>query len=137
MKRSTSNEQIVCMKFDSFVKKCCKNELRDIEKYRKRIWKNELSFSDIIELRITDVHTDLDVADFVVDGHEIRINSEKLVIALGRLSPRERELILLIYFIGYKPREVSDNYNVRERTVFNWRNKILEKLKEFMEETDE
>lgn len=125
------------MKFDSFVKKCCKNELRDIEKYRKRIWRNEFCVSDLTVFHNTDINVALEVVDFVVDGYEIKVNNEKLLDALERLIPRERELILLIYFIGYKPVEMSDNYNVVERTVFNWRNKILKKLKKYMEEQDE
>ncbi len=133
MNLTPSEKQIVCMKFDSYVKKCCRNELRNIEKYHKRILDREISVPSFIENISGNTKSGLVIHNFIVKGHEITINDEVLLMALEMLEPRERELILLVFFMGFKPGDISEELNVKERTVYNRKNKILEKLKKFME----
>lgn len=133
MNHSPSKEQITVMRFDSFIKKCCTNELRNIEKLEKRLRSKEILIPDFsrIETQIDSTHEIL--PDFVIKGFKISIEDIDLLEALKKLSARDRELILLIHFTGYKPKDVSDEMDVGERTIYKRHKKILCKLKCYME----
>lgn len=133
MKQSPSEEQIVCMKFDSFIKTCCKNELRNIEKHEKRLRAREVLISDFSLIDGKSDVAEIVIPDFIIKGLEISIEDSNLLEALQKLTARERELILLIHFTGFKPKDISDKLNVGERTIYNRHNKILVKLRKYME----
>jgi RNA polymerase sigma factor (sigma-70 family) len=129
----TSSEQlIVRMKFDSYIKKCIKNELKNILRKEELIRKREILIPDYEVVQIDISYTKSMTADYVVKGHEITISDSNLFYALEKLEPRDREIILLIYFMGYKPEDISKQLDVGERTVYNWHKKILDKLKKLM-----
>jgi RNA polymerase sigma factor (sigma-70 family) len=133
MNQSPSDEQIVCMKFDSFIKTCCRNELRNIEKYEKRLRSREILISDFSLIEDKSDVTEIVIPDFIVKGLEISIKDPDLLEALQKLTARERELILLIHFTGFNPKDISEEMEVVERTIYNRHNKVLVKLKEYME----
>lgn len=133
MNQSPSDEQIVCMKFDSFIKTCCRNELRNIEKYEKRLKSREVLIFDFSLIEDMSVVTEITLPDFVVKGLEISIANEGLLDALQKLSAKDRELILLIHFMGFNPKDISEEMQVVERTIYNRHNKVLIKLKKIME----
>jgi RNA polymerase sigma factor (sigma-70 family) len=133
MNQSPSDEQIVCMKFDSFIKTCCRNELRNIEKYEKRLRSREVLIFDFSLIEDKSGITEITLPDFVVKGLEISIANEDLLDALQKLSAKDRELILLIHFMGFNPKEISKEMEVVERTIYNRHNKVLIKLKKIME----
>ncbi|MCA0385294.1 MAG: sigma-70 family RNA polymerase sigma factor [Firmicutes bacterium] len=137
MNQSPSVEQIVCMKFDSFIKTCLRNELRNIEKYEKRLRSRELMISDFSLIEGKSDIAEIVIPDFIVKGLEISIKDPDLLEALQKLTARERELILLIHFTGFKPKDISEQMNVVERTIYNQHKKILIKLKNYMEEAND
>lgn len=137
MNQSPSAEQIVCMKFDSFIKTCLRNELRNIEKYEKRLRSRELMISDFSLIDGKSDIAEIVIPDFIVKGLEISIKDPDLLEALQKLTARERELILLIHFTGFKPKDISEQMNVVERTIYNQHKKILIKLKNYMEEAND
>jgi len=119
----------VSMMFDSYIKKCSKNELLNIEDHKRRIKEKEVLVSDVISIKVDTKTTGLTVPDFIVEGYEIAINNELLLEALKKLDSTERELILLLFYIGYKPKEVSTDLHIGERAVNKRKNKILAKLR--------
>ena len=137
MNQSPTAEQIVCMKFDSFIKTCLRNELRNIEKYEKRLRSRELMVSDFSLIEGKSDIGEIIIPDFIVKGLEISIKDPDLLEALQKLTARERELILLIHFTGFKPKDISEQMNVVERTIYNQHKKILIKLKNYMEEVND
>lgn len=137
MNQSPTAEQIVCMKFDSFIKTCLRNELRNIEKYEKRLRSRELMVSDFSLIEGKSDIGEIIIPDFIVKGLEISIKDPDLLEALQKLTARERELILLIHFTGFKPKDISEQMNVVERTIYNQHKKILIKLKNYMEEAND
>ena len=133
----TPEEQLrVSMMFDSYIKTCCKHELLNIVKRRTRMKKKDILLIKAISINFDTSMTGLIVPDFVVKGHEISINDQSLLDALEMLEPNERELILLLFYVGYKPEDASIDLEVDERTVYNRKNKILEKMKKHMEEDE-
>ena len=133
MNQSPSGKQIVCMKFDSFIKTCCKNELRNIEKYEKRLRSREVLISDYSLIEEKSGVPEITLPDFVIKGLEISIADDDLLEALQKLTARERELILLIHFTGFNPKDLSEEMAVVERTIYNRHSKVLIKLKAYME----
>lgn len=135
MSQSPSEKQIICMKFDSYIKTCCKNELRNIQKYEKRLKGKEVLISDFVIIENKSDVREIVVPDFIIKGLEIFIKDIDLLEALQKLTARERELILLIHFTGYSPKELSKEMEVVERTIYNRHKKVLIKLKKYMEES--
>jgi RNA polymerase sigma factor (sigma-70 family) len=133
MNQSPSQEQIVCMKFDSFIKTCCRNELRNIEKYEKRLRSREVLISDFSWIDDKADVTEIVIPDFIIKGLDVSIEDTDLLEALQKLTARERELILLIHFTGFNPKDISEEMEVVERTIYNRHKKVLVKLKEYME----
>lgn len=134
MNLTPSEQLIVIMKFDSYIKKCCRNELRNLERSSNRIQRREISISDFTIIKIEVSRNGLATPDFIVKGHEITVDNSRLLKALEMLDSRERELILLIFFMGFRPEDISKELNVGERTVYNRQKRILKKLKKLMEE---
>lgn len=120
--------------FDSYIKRCCKNELRNIERYNKRIKEREVSVENFTCIKVERTIKGLALPDFIVNGFEIAVDDQLLLKALKMLEPGERELILLLFFMGFKPKDISEDLDVVERTVYNRQKKIIRKLKKFMEE---
>jgi RNA polymerase sigma factor (sigma-70 family) len=133
MNHSPSKEQINVMRFDCFIKKCCTNELRNIEKREKRLRSQEVLIPDFSRIETRIGSTGVKLPDFVVKGFKVSIEDMDLLGALKKLPARDRELILLIHFTGYKPKDVSNEMDVAERTIYKRHKKILCKLKYYME----
>lgn len=134
MELTPEKQLSVSKMFDSYIKRCCKNELRNIEKYNERIKKREVSVEKFTRIKVETTMTGLELPDFIINGFEIAVDDQSLLKALEMLEPGERELILLLFFMGFKPRDISEDLDVVERTVYNRQKKIIRKLKKFMEE---
>ncbi|MCH4888914.1 sigma-70 family RNA polymerase sigma factor [Acidaminobacter sp. JC074] len=134
MKLAPSNEQIVCMKFDHYVKKCCRNEARNIRKHQKFKRRVEVLIKDYSIVEVARPKTELEFANYILRGHEILIMNPLLLDALESLNDSDRELILLVYYLGYKPRELTTEFKIVERSIYKRCKRILEELKMYMEE---
>lgn len=131
--QTPEQQQRVSMMFDSYIKRCCKNELLNIVKRNSRMSEREISVRSFTSIKIDASTCGLRVPDYVVKGYGITIDDQSLFEALETLKVNERDLILLLFFMGYKPEDLTDELDVVERTVYNRQNKILEKLKKLME----
>ncbi len=65
---------------------------------------------------------------YIVD----KLMIEKLCEVLPRLSPEELEIIDILYKQGVSERELARRRNIPQKTLNNWKRKILEKLKNFL-----
>ena len=68
-------------------------------------------------------------------GQTIRVKDQKLGQALSSLLPRDREIILLYYFLGLRDEAVAKRLNMSRATVQRRREKAQEKLKMILEES--
>ena len=134
MNLTPEKQQRVSMMFDSYIKKCCKNKLCNIENRINRMEEKEYLLLEELKIQVETNATGLTIPDYIVQGYEIEISNESLLKALEMLEPNERELILLLFFIGHRPKDVSSDLKIGERAVYKRKNKILVKLKKFMEE---
>lgn len=72
---------------------------------------------------------------FYVRGIEVAVHGEKLGQALSSLVPREREIILLYFFLGIKYEEIARLINLNPSTVSRRRKAAMRKLRDFLEDS--
>lgn len=70
---------------------------------------------------------------FQVRGLNISVYGEKLGQALSYLIPRDREIILLYFFVGEKTDKIAHLINVAPTTVRRRRKVALRKLRDYLE----
>lgn len=134
MELTPSKRSIVVEQFDSYIKTCCRNELINIAKYNNRIYEHEISVRDFVWINSDQHEPEIEFPDFIVKGYKIAITDPRLLTALESLKDMERELILLLFFVGCKPNDLTEEFDVGQRTIYNRQNKILAKLKRLMED---
>ena len=77
------------------------------------------------------------IADEHVDVEKIietKMRIEDLYKALGKLNDEERKVIESLYFKEMTIRDLAKEQQVSSKKVFSFRNKILRKLKEMLEQ---
>ena len=76
-----------------------------------------------------------DFFTYHIRGQTIQIKDQKLGQALSGLLPRDREIILLYYFLGLRDEAVAKRLNMSRATVQRRREKAQKKLKTILEES--
>ena len=71
---------------------------------------------------------------YYIREQAIQIKDQKLGQALSSLLPRDREIILLYYFLGLRDEAVAKRLNMSRATVQRRREKAQKKLKTILEE---
>jgi RNA polymerase sigma factor (sigma-70 family) len=124
--------------FDAFCKKVLKNEVRDIYDENKRLRSKEVSFSELTETELAQLSTtDKYFATeqiFNVLDRDVIVNDESIAEALRSLPERERDIILLSYFLELSDGEIGKKLNMIRSTVQYKRTSTLRELRKFLEE---
>ena len=135
--KSNSHEQSKRHAFDSFCKKILKHEARDYYDELKRQRNREVSFSDLSEKEMDQLYTEdkyfATEQIFNVLGFDVIVTDDVIAEALQCLAERNRDIILLSYFLELSDREVGDKLNMLRTTVQYQRTSTLRQLKNFME----
>ena len=122
--------------FDSYVKRALKREAWAGYYEIKRKLSREVSLEDLPEdameeLAVTDFypweHRTFCVADVV-----IVVKNETLAYALERLSTKDRDIILMHWFLDMADSEIAYQLHIARRTVNDRRRKSYKRLKEWM-----
>ena len=123
--------------FDSFCKKVLKNEARNCYDEIKRRRDKEVSFSELSEQALEQIATvDKYFATeqiFSVLGHDVIVTDELIAEGLRSLPGRQRDIILLHYFLELSDGEIGKMLNLIRTTVQYQRAATLRQLKKFME----
>lgn len=72
---------------------------------------------------------------YLIRGQAIQVKDRRLGQALFSLLPRDREIILLYYFLGLRDEAVAKRLNMSRATVQRRREKAQKKLKTILEES--
>lgn len=70
-----------------------------------------------------------------IRGQTVQVKDRRLGQALSGLLPRDREIILLYYFLGLRDEAVAKRLNMSRATVQRRREKAQKKLKTILEES--
>jgi RNA polymerase sigma factor (sigma-70 family) len=124
--------------FDSFCKKVLKHEARNYYGEIKRLRDKEVSFSELTERELEQLSTTDEYFKaeqiFSVFGNDIIVNDDGVAEALRTLPERNRDIILLYYFLELSDGEIGKKLNMIRSTVQYRRTSTLQELKKLMEE---
>ena len=102
MKPSDFQKTVQC-RFESCLKKVVRHVVKDYQKKLKRRQKEETLFCELPEIVVENLAVwddyDMDYTIFNVCGSDIRICDDELAEALKHLSERNRENLLMYYFL--------------------------------------
>ena len=123
--------------FDCFCKKILKHEARNCYDEIRRRRDKEVSFSELSEQELEQLATvDKYFATeqiFSVLGFDVIVTDELIAEALRSLPGRQRDIILLSYFLDLTDGEIGKKLNLIRTTVQYQRTSTLRQLKKFME----
>lgn len=72
---------------------------------------------------------------FRVQGKNIPVYNEKLEQAISYLMPRDREIILLYFFLEVKTEAIAHMMNIDPTTVRRHRKTAIQKMRDYLEDT--
>ena len=64
--------------------------------------------------------------------NRIYLKDEGLAKALKRLNRKNREIIVLYYFVGLRPEEIADIVELNVDAVYNRKSRSIKRLKKFI-----
>lgn len=136
--QSYSFEKAIEAQFDCLTKKVIKYErskyYRDISRY----WRNEISFSDLLEVEVEGLYSidkyPIEYTAFNVFGMKIQIMDEQLSKVLKVLPEKKRNIILLSYFMDMSDLEIGKLMNLVRSTIYRNRTSTLNEIKKLYKE---
>ncbi len=120
------------------MKKVVRHVVKDYQKKLKRRQKGETLFCELPEIVVENLAVwddyDTDYTIFNVCGSDIRICDDELAEALKHLSERNRENLLMYYFLEMSDTEIAKRQNISRSGVFQNRHNSLELMKKILKE---
>ena len=137
MKPSDFQKTIQCQ-FDCKLKKVVKGIVRNYRKELARRQAKEVSFCELPEIVVENLAVwddyDTDYTIFNVCGNDIRVYDDELAEALKQLSERNRETLLMYYFLEMNNEEIAKKQNISRSGVFQNRHNSLALMKKLLKE---
>ena len=135
MKPSDFQKTIQCQ-FESKLKKIVRSVVKDYYKVLDRRKSKEILFCDLPDVTVENfsvyVEYGIDYTCFSVCGHEIRVLDDELAEALKQLSEKNRNNILMYYFLEMSDSEIAKFQNISRSGVFQNRYNSLELMKQIL-----
>ena len=137
MKPSDFQKTVQC-RFESCLKKIVRSVVKDYRKELKRHKNKEVPFCELPDIIVEKLSTwdeyDCDYTIFNVCGNDIRVYDDELAEALKKLSDRNRENLLMYYFLEMSDTEIADLQNISRSGAFQNRHNSLELMKKILKE---
>lgn len=141
MQPSSSFEKTIEAQFDCLTKKVIKYERSKYYRDISRHWRNEISFSDLLEIELEDFYNidkyPSEYAAFNVLGMEVQIMDEQLSKVIKVLPEKKRNIILLSYFMDMSDLEIGKLMNLVRSTIYRHRISTLKEIKKMYKEGSE
>ena len=137
MKPSDFQKTVQC-RFESCLKKVVRHVVKDYQQKLKRRQEKETLFCELPEIVVENMAVlddyETDYTIFNVCGHDIRVYDDELAEALKQLSERNRETLLMYYFLEMNNEEIARVQNISRSGVFQNRYNSLELMKKILKE---
>ncbi|HFL2546740.1 TPA: RNA polymerase sigma factor [Clostridioides difficile] len=132
------DEKTIEHQFDSFCKTVLRNYARDIYDENKRrndylVSLESLSLAELSKLSILDDY-DSNYICMVSYDYNIRIEDVLMAQAIGKLTKRKQDIILLSFFLNMTNADIATLMDLAENTIHYLKTNALKELKELMEE---
>ena len=142
MVESLSTEQQTEMEYDAFIKEALDREVKKHFRDAGRLMKKRSLFCEISEEAVDafeDVGSreayDLIGNEFIVLEYTVTVRDDALYDALSQLDGRDRDVLLLAYWLDMSDGEISDATNIPRRTVNEIRRKAYKKTRKLLEDS--
>ena len=137
MKPSDFQKTVQC-RFESCLKKVVRHVVRDYQQGFKRRKEKEISFCELPEIMVENLAVwddyETDYTIFNVCGNDIRVYDDELAEALKQLSERNRETLLMYYFLEMNNEEIAKKQNISRSGVFQNRHNSLALMRKLLKE---
>ena len=112
--------------------------VRNYRKELKRRRNKEISYCELPEIVVEKLAVwdeyESDYTAFDVCGIEVRVLDDDLAEAIKYLSEKDREILLMYFFLGMSDTEIGDRLKINRSTSFRSRKNSLEELKKKLKE---
>lgn len=130
-------QNAIRLQFDFLVKRVIDTTIKDYSRETFRRVQHEVEFTDLPknvleQLYTVDNHDFLESICFEVMGMQIKVFNEQLGNALKNLHKKQRDIILMFYFLEMPESEISNHLCISRRTFFRYKKKALEDLKKHL-----
>jgi len=136
MKTIFKNEETIEHQFDAFCKKVLRNEARDIYGEIKRWNEKFISIAELTESQMENLQTydsyETEHINFCTHGYTISIEDELLAKAVAHLPAKQRDVILLTFFLDRNDGEVAAIMGIAQSTLHYHKTKAFESLRLFL-----
>ena len=137
MKPSDFQKTVQC-RFESCLKKVVRHVVKDYQQKLKRRQEKETLFCELPEIVVENLAVwddyETDYTIFNVCGYDIRVYDDELAEALKQLSERNRETLLMYYFLEMNNEEIAKKQNISRSGVFQNRHNSLALMKKLLKE---
>ena len=137
MKPSDFQKTVQC-RFESCLKKVVRHVVKDYQQKLKRRQEKETLFCELPEIVVENLAVwddyETDYTIFNVCGNDIRVYDDELAEALKQLSERNRETLLMYYFLEMTESEIANLQKITQSGVFRNRHHALETMKKILKE---
>jgi len=131
MKPSDFQKTVQC-RFESCLKKVVRHVVKDYQQGLKRRIDKEIPFCELPEIVVEKLAVwdeyESDYTVFDVCGIEIRVLDDELADALKVLSEKDRNIVLMYFFLGMSDAEIGDKMKIDRSTSFRIRKSSLDKI---------
>lgn len=137
MKPSDFQKTIQCQ-FDCKLKRVVRGIVRNYRKELRRRRNKEIAFCEIPEIVIEKLAVwdeyEGDYTAFQVCGIEIRVLDDELAEALKSLPERERDIVLMYFFLDMSDMEIGKKFNIDRSSSYRSRRKSLDTIRKKLKE---
>ena len=137
MKPADFQKTVQC-RCESCLKKVVRHVVKDYQQKLKRRQEKETLFCELPEIVVENLAVwddyETDYTIFNVCGYDIRVYDDELAEALKQLSERNRETLLMYYFLEMSDTEIAKRQNISRSGVFQNRHNSLELMKKILKE---
>lgn len=137
MEISTEKEKKICGMFDSFCKKVIRNYSRNLKRaaasQRKKFSTGSISVQQLLNSLIIEDERPSDQYVIYVKNYPCVIKNEILYYALNDLEEKQRNVIIMDYWLSMTDEEIAKRLEVTRRTVYNLRNRAFSKIRRYYE----
>ncbi len=122
--------------FDSFCKKVLKHEAGNGHREINRRARMEISMSDLPEeaMKQLAVYNEYpwEYTSFQIGNETVLVKDDRLAEALSAIPEKERNIILMYWFLDMADRDIADHTGIARRTVNTHRQRAYRLLKKLM-----
>ncbi len=128
--KPSSFESAIRLQFDCLIRKVIDRTVKNYYRELGRRAKHEIPFCDVTETDLNHAGVIDEYSVFLVYGIEIHVYDERLCKAIQKLKDRQRNIILMFYFLDMSDTEIGEIIGISRCSVYRGRMRALSIIRE-------